>query len=67
MLETDPEATRPLDPWLADQMRDALNARDADTVFALIGDYLEYNGLRMPAHRLADFRARGLLEEGDAR
>ena len=63
MPETDPEAAKRLDPWLANQLRDALDARDADTIFALIGSYLEKQELRMPAARLADWRARGLVEE----
>ena len=63
--ETDHKVTKPLNPWLANQIRDALNARDVDTVFMLLGDYLEYHRLRVPASRLADYRARGLLEEGE--
>ena len=62
--ETDPEANNRLDPWLANQLRDALDARDADAIFALIGGYLEKQNLRMPAARLADWRARGLVEDG---
>ena len=62
--ETDPKANKRLDPWLANQLRDALDARDADTIFALIGGYLEKQKLQMPAARLADWRARGLVEDG---
>ena len=62
MPETDPEATKRLDPWLANQLRDALDARDAHAVFVLLGDYLELQNLKMPADRLADWRGRGLLE-----
>ena len=64
MSETDSEADERLDPWLANQLRDALDARDADTIFALVGGYLDKQNLRMPATRLADWRARGLVEEG---
>ena len=59
-----PERRR-LAPWLANELRDALDARDIDTIFALIGGYLEQNELRMPVHRLADWRARGLIEDAD--
>ena len=62
MSETDPNDRKRLDPWLSNELRAALDERDVDAVFILIGDYLEYHKLRMPAERLADYRSRGLLE-----
>ncbi len=58
------EPNRPtrLSPWLANELRTALDERDVATIFTLIGDYLELQDLRMPAAALADWRKRGLVE-----
>ena len=61
----DPEPAQPkrLSPWLSMELRRALDARDVRKVFALIGDYLEYHDLRMPAETLADYQERGIVED----
>ena len=65
MSDPSPTEQRRLAPWLANELRDALDARDADTIFALIGGYLEQNKLRMSSERLADWRQRGLIEDAE--
>ena len=55
------ERTR-LSPWLSHELHKSLDARDPETIFMIIGDYLEYQQLRMPSDRIADWRARGLFE-----
>lgn len=55
------ERTR-LSPWLSRELHKALDDRDPETVFMIIGDYLKYQKLRMPADRIADWRQRGLFE-----
>ena len=62
MPEPEPPSGKRLDPWLANELRRALDARDTHAVFVLLGDYLELQGLKMPSDRLADWRARDLLE-----
>ena len=63
MSDPSPTTRKRLAPWLANELRDALDARDVDTLFALIGGYLEQNELRMPAKRLAEWRERSLIED----
>ena len=50
------ERTR-LSPWLSRELHKALDERDPETIFMILGDYLEYQKLHMPTDRIADWQA----------
>lgn len=61
LQERSKERTR-LSPWLSHELHKSLDARDPETIFMILGDYLEYQKLQMPADRIADWSQRGLFE-----